>query len=48
MCIRDRIDGAEMYSKICEEDDAGVFISVTHLKAAHILENSMKKSLHLN
>jgi|ERR1022692_1616520 hypothetical protein len=46
--LDDLIDGAEMYSKICEEDDANIFIGVTHLKAAHILENSMKKSLHLN
>ena len=42
------IDGAEMYSKVCEESEADVFIRLTHLKAAHILENSMKKSLYLN
>jgi hypothetical protein len=46
--LEDLIDGAEMYSKICEEEDADFFIRVTHLKAARILENSMNKSLYLN
>ena len=46
--LDDLIDGAEMYSKIREEEDAGVFIRLTHLKAQNILENSMNKSLHLN
>jgi hypothetical protein len=42
------IDGAEMYSRICEEDDADSYIRVTHLKAAHLLENSTFETLHLN
>ena len=46
--LDDLIDGAEMYSRIYEDEDADIFIKVTNLKAAHILENSMKKSLHLN
>ena len=46
--LDDLIDGAEMYSRICEDDDADIFIRVTHLKAAHILENSMHRSMHLN
>jgi len=46
--LDDLIDGAEMYSRICEDEDADIFINVTHLKAAHILENSMKRSMHLN
>lgn len=46
--LDDLIDGAEMYSRICEDEDAEVFISVTNLKAAHILENSMNRSAHLN
>ena len=46
--LDDLIDGAEMYSTIREDDDAEIFISITNLKAAHILENSMKRSVHLN
>ncbi|MBS1667950.1 MAG: DUF4288 domain-containing protein [Bacteroidetes bacterium] len=46
--LDDLIDGAEMYSKICEEEDAEAFIGLTHSRAAHILESSMNKSLYLN
>jgi hypothetical protein len=46
--LDDLIDGAEMYSKICEEDDANIYIHTTHLRAAHLLENSMQKSIQLN
>ena len=46
--LDDLIDGAEMYSKICEEEDADLYIGLTNLKAAHILESSMNKSLYLN
>ncbi|MBS1933236.1 MAG: DUF4288 domain-containing protein [Bacteroidetes bacterium] len=46
--LDDLIDGAEMYSSIREDDDAEIFIHITNLKAAHILENSMKRSVHLN
>jgi len=46
--LEDLIDGAEMYSRICEEEDGDIFIRITHLKAAQILENSMNKSLFLN
>ncbi len=31
------VDGAELYSKIKEEDDADSFIRITNLKAAHLL-----------
>ncbi len=41
-------DGAEMYSRIHEEESADTFIKVTHLKAAHLLENSMQHSAQLN
>jgi hypothetical protein len=30
------IDGAEMYSRIREEDNADIYIRVTQLKAAHL------------
>ncbi|MFL9484634.1 DUF4288 domain-containing protein [Chitinophagaceae bacterium LWZ2-11] len=42
------IDGAEMYSKICEENDAEAYIHVTKLKASHLLENSTYQSIRLN
>jgi len=42
------IDGAEMYSRIREEEDADIFIRVTQLKAAHLLENSLHQSIRLN
>jgi hypothetical protein len=42
------IDGAEMYSRIREEDDAEIYIKVTQMRAAHLLENSTYHSLHLN
>jgi hypothetical protein len=46
--LDDLIDGAEMYSRIHEEDDADIYINVTHLRASHLLENSMYKSVPLN
>lgn len=42
------IDGAEMYSRIHEEDDADIFIKMTNMRAAHLLENSAYHSLRLN
>jgi hypothetical protein len=46
--LEELMDGAEMYSRICEEEDADIFIRITHLKAARILETSMNKSMFLN
>jgi len=42
------IDGAEMYSRIREEDDADIYIRITQLKAAHLLENSLHTCVRLN
>ncbi len=42
------IDGAEMYSRINEEEDADIYINITHLRATHLLQNSMRKIIHLN
>ncbi|MEP6844958.1 MAG: DUF4288 domain-containing protein [Panacibacter sp.] len=42
------IDGAEMYSKIREEDNADIYIRVTQMKAAHLLENSVTQCIRLN
>lgn len=42
------VDGAELYSRICEEDEADHFIKITKQRASHILESSMIKCLPLN
>ena len=41
-------DGAEMYSRINEEEDADIFIHVTRLKASHLLEECTHQSIRLN
>jgi hypothetical protein len=37
-----------MYSRIREEDNADIYIRVTQLKAAHLLENSVHQCIRLN
>jgi hypothetical protein len=44
--LDDLVDGAEMYSSIHEEDDADIYIGVTKMRAKHILENSISKSIN--
>ncbi len=46
--LDDLIDGAEMYSRIYEEEDADIYMQVTRLRAAHLLENSACRSVPLN
>lgn len=46
--LTELIDGAELYSRICEEEEADRYIRVTKQRATHILENSMEKSFPLN
>ena len=46
--LDDLLDGAEMYSRIHEEEDAGIFIKIIQMRAAHLLENSAHQSLRLN
>jgi hypothetical protein len=46
--LDDLIDGAEMHSRICEEEDAEIYIRNTRLRAAHILEKSLHKTISLN
>jgi hypothetical protein len=41
------LDGAEMYSRIQETDDAEEYIEVVHRRAAHIRHNSTHKLLQL-
>ena len=38
--LNELTDGAEIYSRICEEDDADTYIKIIHKRAAHLLENS--------
>lgn len=42
------VDGAEMYSRIREEDNAAIYIRVTQMKATHLLENSLHQCIRLN
>lgn len=42
------VDGAEMYSKICEEDNADNYIRSINLRAAHLLETATYQSPALN
>ncbi len=46
--LTELIDGAELYSKICEEEEADRYIKVTKQRASYILENSMQKAFPLN
>ena len=43
--LNELTDGAELYSRICEEDDADDYIKITHKRAAHLLENSSYESV---
>jgi len=46
--LNDLADGAEMYSRIKEEDDADIYVKLVHLRATHLLESSMHQSIRLN
>jgi hypothetical protein len=46
--VSEFIDGAEIYSRICEDDDPDRFIKATKQRASHLLENSMNKCIPLN
>lgn len=46
--LNEMIDGAEMYSRIKEEDDPEAFIHVTKLRATHLLENCTHQTIRLN
>ena len=41
-------DGAEVYSKICEDDNAEIYIRTVRLKAAHLLETGSFQATGLN
>ncbi|MEP6596024.1 MAG: DUF4288 domain-containing protein [Ginsengibacter sp.] len=38
--LNELTDSAELYSRICEEDDADNYIKITYKRAAYLLENS--------
>lgn len=42
------VDGAEMYSRIREEESADIYIRVTQMKAAQLLESSAHQCIRLN
>ena len=46
--LSDFVDGAELYSRILEEEQADRYIQTTHDRASHLLEKSMQKSIPLN
>jgi hypothetical protein len=46
--LTELIDGAELYSRIREEEEAESYIKVTKQRANSILENSMHKCIPLN
>ena len=43
--LNELTDGAEIYSRICEEDDADHYIKITHKRATHLLESSTYQSV---
>ena len=45
--LREMIDGAELYSRIQEYDDAATYISNVHMKAQHIREHSVQQILEI-
>lgn len=46
--LKELNDGVEIYSRISEDDNAEIYTKIILLRAAHILENSSFKTLHLN
>ncbi len=46
--LNDIADGAEMYSRIREEEDADIYITLVQLRAKHLLESSLHQSIRLN
>ncbi len=46
--LSDLNDGAEVYSRIKEEDDADVYTSVTYLRAKHLMENCSRTTISMN
>ncbi|MFT3932965.1 MAG: DUF4288 domain-containing protein [Chitinophagaceae bacterium] len=45
--LTELIDGAEIYSRVQEADDATRFINMVHTKAGYIMGENVLRSLHL-
>jgi hypothetical protein len=45
--LKDMIDGAELYSRVQEYDDAATYTSNVHMKAQHIREQSRQHILEI-
>ncbi len=41
-------DGAEMFSRICEQDNAELYIRATHTRARHLLEKGIDHFVQIN
>jgi hypothetical protein len=47
-CLDNLLDGAELYSTICEQENAEAYIRNTQLRATLLFENTVYKSIALN
>jgi len=45
--LSEHLDGAELYSRVQETEDADTYIELTNQKAAHLKQNSIQKYLHI-
>ena len=46
--LNDLIDGAEIYSRICEEENAGEYINLVSSRSKHLHENCLQKTFEMN
>jgi len=46
--LNDLIDGAELYSRICEEDDARNYIQLINNRAKYLHESCLQKTFKMN
>ncbi len=46
--LNDLIDGAEIYSRICQEENAGSYIRLINDRAKHLHETCFQKTFQMN
>ena len=46
--LNDLIDGAEIYSRICEEEDAGGYIKIVNNRAKYLHEKCFQRTFQMN
>lgn len=46
--LNDLIDGAELYSRICEKEDADSYVKLVNKRANHLHEICLQKTFHMN